>query len=626
MSTTEYAPSLPLGANAVAPSAESRDADGPLVINSELRARRTRNSMLWAAYGDALGFISEMADERLLLRRTRGEALNRLIPWTRRVGGRNGAEVELPAGCWSDDTQLRLAVCRSLGNRGFDVETFANVELPVWPSYALGGGRASKAASKNLANPRVPWYANSFKEWANAGGNGAAMRIQPHVWASPRLDKPDHIMPVIENSVCTHGHPRALVGACFHAALLADCLLNGDVPSLDAAKDIAASLAGLWAAIEGHDLLGTFWVGQWQSASGEMFREGWNAAVCEVVGAIDATIAAIEHVHDSADAYEAVCRRLNLRGRNQVGSGVLTTVAATALAAVAEDAHSGCVTAANALGTDTDTIASMAGALLGASDSANEPPEPPLDFALLTLEADRLSALAAGEPRPGHVYPDLLRWIAPSAQADALVCDEHGLVVEGLGPVVAINDAVHWSPNRDFAWRWVKTRLDQTLLIKSRPTPPKQPIGNRIADGQDRNHISSGAAKTQDSSQQNNLKVSETDDASTSRPAPSRQLEATAAARSRSVRPARRSGREDLDSSRPHSSPQQSARKASAAKGMTSEQLAKYSERARHLVNDDRKLMDLLRRVARDGTHADLAYVAIGLYEELRGQFEIQDP
>ena len=109
--------------------------------------------------------------------------------WQRRVGGRGGVSVRLPAGCWSDDTQLRMAVSRAISHRGFDVQAFAHVELPIWPSYALGGGRASKAAAKNLGKPNALWYANAFPRWFEAGGNGAAMRIQPHVWSSPELDR-----------------------------------------------------------------------------------------------------------------------------------------------------------------------------------------------------------------------------------------------------------------------------------------------------------------------------------------------------------------------------------------------------------------------------------------------------
>ena len=96
------------------------------------------------------------------------------------------------------------------------------VELPVWPSYTLGGRRASKAAARNLGKPSALWYANTFSGWTNVGGNGAAMRLQPHVWASRDLDGVYMIdmLDVIADSVCTHGHPRAIVGACFHAATL----------------------------------------------------------------------------------------------------------------------------------------------------------------------------------------------------------------------------------------------------------------------------------------------------------------------------------------------------------------------------------------------------------------------
>lgn len=115
--------------------------------------------------------------------------------------------VELPAGCWSDDTQLRLSVSRAISNHGFDVECFARIELPVWTSYALGAGRASIKAARNMEKGKQPWHVQYFPGWFNAGGNGAAMRIQPHVWSSPGLNG-EYMRDVIIDSVCTHGHPR----------------------------------------------------------------------------------------------------------------------------------------------------------------------------------------------------------------------------------------------------------------------------------------------------------------------------------------------------------------------------------------------------------------------------------
>src|SRR5262249_4453738 len=130
--------------------------------NQEKRQYRVVSSMLWAAWADAAGFISELTDESGLNRRLKGRPLVEPVEWVRRVGGKFGVEVTLPAGCYSDDTQLRLATARAISGHGFDVEAFARVELPVWPAYALGGGRASRAAAANLAKPSTPWFGNFF--------------------------------------------------------------------------------------------------------------------------------------------------------------------------------------------------------------------------------------------------------------------------------------------------------------------------------------------------------------------------------------------------------------------------------------------------------------------------------
>lgn len=444
----------------------------------DIRAKRTRNSVLWAAYGDALGFISELATEKALRRRTKGADLDRLMPWPRRVGGRGGVEVELPAGCWSDDTQLRMAAGRAIGCGGFDVEMFARVEVAVWPSYALGGGRASKAAAAGLAKPKAAWYANTFRGWADAGGNGAAMRVQPHVWASPSLDG-DYMVDVIADSVCTHGHPRAIVGACFHAATLADCLRNGVVPGPSRWAEIADTLTGATSLIEEHPTLGSTWAALWERETGGRLDGAWQATV----GELRAAIAAASSGPDSAGTahtYRGISARLGLADKAQRGSGTLTTVAAVALAAAASDAHEAAVVAANQIGTDTDTIATMAGALLGACDAA-EPPERPLDSDYLLREADRLAAVARGGPDAGHRYPDILTWTAPQAQADALVRAEDRLAVEGLGEVTALDADIAWTLNRDFAWQWVRTDFGQTLLIKRRPEVRPAKSGNGLA-------------------------------------------------------------------------------------------------------------------------------------------------
>ena len=243
------------------------------------RADLVRRSALWSAYGDALGWISELTDETGLRRRTGNAPLDRPIEWKRRIGGHAGVTVTLPKGCYSDDSQLRLATGRAIGPNGFDVESFAKVELPVWLSYALGAGRATSAAATNLSRPRVQWFTNRFKSWTESGGNGAAMRIQPHVWAARDPADPMTFLPdVFRNSICTHSHPRGLLGASIHALALAHTMVTGHYPSPDemlSATDVASGLPELIRAdIE----VWNYWRSAFERESGP-FEVGWAQTI-----------------------------------------------------------------------------------------------------------------------------------------------------------------------------------------------------------------------------------------------------------------------------------------------------------------------------------------------------------
>jgi ADP-ribosylglycohydrolase len=180
-------------------------------------SERVRLSALWAAYGDALGFMSELTDQSGLLHRTGQDSVRTTVSWKRKIGGRFGPFVDMPAGAYSDDTQLRLAVARSIrGDGKFDVETFANIELPVWLSYALGAGRGTRAAASSLIRDNVNWVTNFYESdeqgYVSSGGNGAAMRIQPHVWSASNRRRPEtYLQDVIRDTIVTHGHPRAIL-------------------------------------------------------------------------------------------------------------------------------------------------------------------------------------------------------------------------------------------------------------------------------------------------------------------------------------------------------------------------------------------------------------------------------
>lgn len=448
------------------------------------RALRIERSSLWAAYGDAIGWISELTDEAGLKRRTGGAGLHKPINWSRRIGGRSGVNVSLPAGCYSDDSQLRLATSRAIRPDGFDVEALAKVELPVWLSYGLGGGKSTSAAAEQLGRPKSVWWRNKFRGWTQSGGNGAAMRIQPHVWACRSPGDPATFLPaVVRNSVCTHSHPHGLLGAVFHALCVAHAMRFGRVPSPDELAAIAGTAGCLPEIIASDPELGFWRVAFEQEAGG--FNPAWKQAVDDLREAM--RIAAHYNAR-GRDGYHSVVESLKLRDPARRGSGMLTALAAVALAWCEPRPVEATRIGANALGTDTDTIATMAGAMLGAV-ADTDPPVEVLDVGLFRSEARRLAQIAAGEAPPSHTYPDLLHWKPPRTRADALARTKDGkLVVPGLGPGHRLDEEAVVGRG-GFRWQWVKLDFGQTLLIKSREVlsevrafpisePERKPDGN----------------------------------------------------------------------------------------------------------------------------------------------------
>ena len=531
------------------------------------RLVQSRNSALWAAYADALGFISELTDEKGLKRRTRNRPLDQLLPWTRRIGGRGGVDVELPAGCWSDDTQLRLAVSRAITRHGFDVESFARIEMPVWPAYALGGGRASKAAAANLAKPDALWYANTYAGWSDSGGNGAAMRIQPHVWASRDL-RSDILEDVITDSISTHGHPRAIVGACFHALTLAETLRTGKVPTLEACTKLAEVVTDAVDVIDNHRSLRSTWIGLWERQTGKTLRPEWIATVQELSQAITEGARALERATSPEKSYQTLVEHLRLAETERRGSAVLTTVAAVALAGAAATPYEAVHVAANAIGTDTDTIGTMTGALIGAREGVEPPPQEPLDCDYLQMEINRLTSISTGIDPPHHTYPDVLTWSAPQTQADALVNADGMLVVEGLGRVTELDKPPVWTPRKDFAWQWVQTSFGQTLLIKRR---------------QEMRTIGAGNSTTPP-------------------PAPTHTSRPKAPAE-----PADRARSEPVEAGRSERPP--------IDRGLSLDSAVDYAKKNSH---DNAQLGYALRRVARDGTLSDLVAFVTAIRDSLR--------
>lgn len=452
---------------------------------------QVKSSMLWSAWADALGFISELTGESGLRQRTQGRPLLDTMAWSRRVGGQYGVRANLPAGTYSDDTQLRLAVARSISNRGFDVETFARIELPVWPAYALGGGRASRAAAAGMAKSSATWHTNFYEGWTKSGGNGAAMRIQPHVWAGGLDDT--YVSTVIRDAVVTHGHPRALVGAVLHAVSLAFALREGHTASEQDWRSLLHATRRAIRFFYEDTNLAAIWVTSWEAAEQRSFTLAWEETVdeCERLFSIasDFVSASRSHRWDAHTSYREMLTGMGLTDKATLGSGTATVVAAVALSTVFGDRPAeASLLAAHTLGSDTDTIATIAAATIAATGDF------PLtgsvqDVGYLESEANRLADVATHVPTAAFTYPDTLRWKPPQSQLEAVGHADERIALAGIGWLRDTGDSYD---SRDVVWTWFRSTFGASFLVKHRRELRSLPRGNWPSE---RNELEPGRAE-----------------------------------------------------------------------------------------------------------------------------------
>ncbi|MFT5766634.1 MAG: ADP-ribosylglycohydrolase [Halioglobus sp.] len=433
------------------------------------------NSALWAAYGDVLGFPTELVSETDFKKRNSIEKIISPIHWTKRVGGMFGPDVNFPAGSYSDDTQLRLSTSRAIRGDGFfDVESFAKIELPVWLNYALGAGRGSKAAAANLALKESTWSQNFFNHenscYWEGGGNGAAMRIQPHVWLGYAHGIEAIIPDVVRNTVCTHGHPRAIIGAAIHATFLLAYLTSGSTipPSAwDSLGVDAASLAYDFLVTD--EELSLVWVPNWERLSNRKLKDVWAETISEWVGSAQSAMIYCSKATSKEATYRKILTELGGFSSAERGSGLKTPLYATVLSWLYKDENpeDALLLSANTFKSDTDSIATMAGALIG-SISNEEPAGPIQDFQYIKSEAARLYSIGAGNKAGSFEYPDLLSWFAPKTQSDAFVVEKGNAFLSGIGQLKLSGEEFRSQKGNKLLWQWSSLPFGQTVLIKRR--------------------------------------------------------------------------------------------------------------------------------------------------------------
>jgi ADP-ribosylglycohydrolase len=311
------------------------------------------------AVGDALGWPWERTD-RVIGTPTPEGAFER---WRRRGGSRFYSYEELlPAGTYSDDTQLMLCVARSLQHEDW-FDHLVGRELPTWRLYERGGGRTVLASAKAWAGGKAPWLDKSkqVSAYFASGANGVAMRIAPHV-----VVQGDLLGRVVADGVATHGHPRALLGATLHAWTLA--LALDDQLDVDASDALVAlrDAADVWGDESLPDLLPA----SWRAAAGATYTQSWVEARD---GAVRLLETAADRAAEGALASEtSVLQELGATVRATNGAGDVCAVAAAYLALrYASQPAQALQSAARQPGADNDTLAAMTGAVIGALTGAD---------------------------------------------------------------------------------------------------------------------------------------------------------------------------------------------------------------------------------------------------------------
>ena len=335
---------------------------------SIVRLAKAEGAFLALAAGDALGWPQEMPRNVQGKRANEGTHVE-FREWTRRSGGRfQPYEETIRSGEYSDDTQLTLAVARARTNHGPAWwKAFTRIELPLWTLYERGGGGATKRAANAWAGGHPPWKSSkreSIRRYFEAGGNGVAMRVLPHALFLAGQDAPATLMhEVVLDGSATHGHPRALVGATVYAYAAWSLARLGNTLRFGELLDTLIDEASEWGGFPKSARNSSSWFEAADAATDGRYGLIWERTTHEMRELLEKARKGLRAGALADD--HAVLKDLGCFGRAK-GAGTSSAAGAAYLAARhAAQPTQGILRAAFEKGADTDTLAAMAGGLMG---------------------------------------------------------------------------------------------------------------------------------------------------------------------------------------------------------------------------------------------------------------------
>ncbi|MED4039396.1 ADP-ribosylglycohydrolase family protein [Niallia taxi] len=337
-------------------------------IENKFLLQKKIGSFLGAAIGDSLGWPFEDRSQRVNKKNELNYANLNFINWDRKSGGKWYPHIEsINAGEYSDDTQLILATARSLRFGQSWAKAYAKLELPAWLVYERGGGGATKRAARSWSKGIPPWKLldNNKKEvsdYFNAGGNGVTMRILPHVAYSNDLDT--ILNQVFINGIYTHGHPRALVSALLYAYAIHYLYNKSSVLEYGELIDDIIKNRNIWSEFPDSKNIDE-WFKSAQIVYNNEYKNIWQKTTNEL---IDGLLISREGIDlGILDNGNDILTKLNCFDKNIRGAGTVASLVSIYLfSKYASDPAIGMAEVVSLKNADTDTLASMVGALFGA--------------------------------------------------------------------------------------------------------------------------------------------------------------------------------------------------------------------------------------------------------------------
>jgi len=437
-----------------------------------------KGSIKLSAIGDALGWITEFEKSQESLKKKFGtERIENFFDWKKTVGGRfYGFTDNIKAGSYSDDTQLLLAVARSIKKDGsLDHNYFAKTELANWLDYARGGGRTVKTAADKIQRKSIKWFNNFYNykingenyDYKQSGANGAAMRVLPIALAN--LGNTEKIKEEIFcNSIITHGHPRAIIGAMLYGYAINQIIVyrpedfNWESYLTQIGLDFPNKFElSFLKKIEIRE-----WIKQWDKSSDQLFESAYIKTALEAQNLLRLIYVSIKQ---NMPVQETL-KKIGCFDTATKGSGITTVIAGIYLATKFHNKPlEAIIESVNALGSDTDTIAAFTGGLVGALHGQNIIPEKwkaIQDKEYLDKIADRL--LAISEDRfednlmPGSLNLELLN---NPKKDDYSIGQKIEFVPLGKGIIVGIERQKTLTKGKYNLMIDVKTDIGQSVLV-----------------------------------------------------------------------------------------------------------------------------------------------------------------